>query len=338
MEHRDQVYNTTRICRRVRPVNLNPADDRLFCKEYEREIGPCRIETLTQGTIFDSRLFRQESNNLRLGELIRSSPGRLRAAQKVGRHTLASLFPAVKIDSGSWVVDDWSHGYFHWITEALCKLELLRSLSINEPVLLPGEYRRYPFIEESLDLLGLTCHYLSELRISKIDQLTTVSLDFPTGNYNCQLLRHLAERFTSRLPGPAQHPERRVWISRAQASRRTIRNEDELRPVLEKHRFEVVALERYSLREQIDLLQRSAIIAGLHGAGLTNMLFLPKQAKVVEIRRRDDDHSNCYYAMASALSLDYYYLLAEPLDADLHGGDCRLDADQLDRLLLTLDS
>lgn len=338
MKHLNLVYNSTRTCRRVRPVNLDPEDDRLFSQEYEREIGPCQIETLTQGKIFDSRLFRHELNDLHLRELIRSSAGRLRAAQKVGRRTLASLFPAVKIDSGSWVVDEWSHGYFHWMTEALCKLELLRSLSIREPVLLPGEYRRFPFIEESLDLLGLPCQYLSELRISKIDQLTTVSFDFPTGNYNCQLLRSLAERFNNRLPGPAHPPERRVWISRAQASRRTIRNEAELRPVLEKHRFEVVALERYSLREQIDLLQSSAIIAGLHGAGLTNMLFLPKESKVVEIRRRDDDHSNCYFAMASALSLDYYYLLAEPLDADLHGGDCRLDADQLDRLLLTLAS
>jgi len=52
-------------------------------------------------------------------------------------------------------------------------------------------------------------------------------------------------------------------------------------------------------------------LIGIHGAGLTNILFMPKGASVLELRRKDDSHNNCYFSLASALELNYFYQLCE---------------------------
>jgi capsular polysaccharide biosynthesis protein len=44
-----------------------------------------------------------------------------------------------------------------------------------------------------------------------------------------------------------------------------------------------------------------------HGAGLANMLFLSEKSSVFELRKFGDSHSNCYFILASALDLKYYY-------------------------------
>jgi len=60
---------------------------------------------------------------------------------------------------------------------------------------------------------------------------------------------------------------------------------------------------------------------------------MPPGGKVIEVRRLKDDHNNCYFTLASGLKMSYYYLLAKPVDNDLHNGNCILDANQLAEFL-----
>jgi capsular polysaccharide biosynthesis protein len=55
-------------------------------------------------------------------------------------------------------------------------------------------------------------------------------------------------------------------------------------------------------------MQQCKLLIGVHGAGLTNMMFMQKGNKVLELRKRDDKYNNCYFGLASACELDYYYL------------------------------
>ena len=50
------------------------------------------------------------------------------------------------------------------------------------------------------------------------------------------------------------------------------------------------------------------MLAGPHGSGLANMLFMNKNSKVIDIREKDDDFRNALMSMASGLDLDYYCL------------------------------
>ena len=66
-----------------------------------------------------------------------------------------------------------------------------------------------------------------------------------------------------------------------------------------------------TLQEQIGLFANCSHLAGAHGAGLTNMTFMKKGSKVLEVRQRNDNHNNCYFAMANTLELQYYYFLVD---------------------------
>jgi Glycosyltransferase 61 len=75
---------------------------------------------------------------------------------------------------------------------------------------------------------------------------------------------------------------RRIYVSRRDTRRRRVANEAELLPILARYGFEVVAPGTSSFRDQVALFASAEAIAGPHGAGLTNILFAPKSAKLVE--------------------------------------------------------
>lgn len=335
-------FDQYHLCKRRRPVNQQEGDEGLFAAEYTRQIGPSRIDRAMNVRILDGEILTTSGTPPTLiPTIVREIVGNVGNAPRRGlqssvRHLIAAMLPQAARDSGMWVVNEWTHGYFHWLTEALTRIEMARLSSVEGEVLLPAEYRKFSFIGQSLDYLRIPYQHLSAHRLTVVRELVLPYSEIVTGNYNCFLLASLAARF--RLAAESELTispvaGRRVWVSRARANKRKIANEEELRPILAAHGFEVVNLEDSTFSEQVELFRHTSIIAGLHGAGLTNMLFMPAGAKVVEIRRRGDTNSNCYYSMASSLKLSYYYLLADPLSADHHADDCLLPTAALHNLL-----
>ena len=68
-----------------------------------------------------------------------------------------------------------------------------------------------------------------------------------------------------------------------------------------------------------------------HGGGLTNILFMKSGSSVLELRQSGDSHNNCYFSLASALYLKYYYQLchSENPDEDAHTADLIVDCRRL---------
>ena len=75
-----------------------------------------------------------------------------------------------------------------------------------------------------------------------------------------------------------------------------------------------------------------------HGAGLTNMLFMQAGTSVLELRRENDGHNNCYFAQASALNLKYYYQLckSENDDTDTYTANLIVDPLVLEKNIKTM--
>jgi len=59
------------------------------------------------------------------------------------------------------------------------------------------------------------------------------------------------------------------------------------------------------------------ILIGVHGAGLTNMLFMKENSNILELRRKDDDHNNCYFSLAAACKHKYWYQLCDVDDPSI---------------------
>ena len=60
--------------------------------------------------------------------------------------------------------------------------------------------------------------------------------------------------------------------------------------------FDIIQFEDFSFAEQVKIAFNSKVLVSLHGAGLTNMLFMDKGNYVVELRQENDQINNCYFS------------------------------------------
>ena len=80
------------------------------------------------------------------------------------------------------------------------------------------------------------------------------------------------------------HLPRRFWISRKGSYRRPeMMGEADLLAELKPLGFEEVRVETLSAAEQVGLFQNAEVVAGQHGAGMTNLMFASPKTTIVEI-------------------------------------------------------
>ncbi len=107
--------------------------------------------------------------------------------------------------------------------------------------------------------------------------------------------------------------------------KRKIENEQELIELLKQFEYEVHCLEDYSFQEQLNIMAATKFLVSNHGAGLTNMLFMPAGAKILELRHVSDNHNNCFFSLASGMEHDYYYLLNHSDSSNFYTADVSVD-------------
>lgn len=86
-------------------------------------------------------------------------------------------------------------------------------------------------------------------------------------------------------------------------------------------------------------MSETKALGGLHGAGLTNMVFMPPGGHVLEVRFRGDAHNNCYFSLASAMEHGYWYVLADfARGSEVHDADARVEKENFQDILQRLES
>jgi hypothetical protein len=217
----------------------------------------------------------------------------------------------------------WWPSHFHWLLDVLPRLSIVEQFE---------RLRRMPFLvptglthqqRESLELLGIKSDQLIELNgnfnIERLYYPSTLSL---SGNPTPTAVRWLRERFASR-----SRAQKKLYVSRRDASTRRIVNEDDLVRELVPFGFEVVSLVKMRFSEQIHLFSDAAIILGPNGAGLTNSLFAPPGATVVELFSRNYVNG-AIWALANVCGHKYGLLVGPH-----HAQDIEVDIGKLLRLL-----
>jgi capsular polysaccharide biosynthesis protein len=238
-----------------------------------------------------------------------------------------------------------SAGFFHWITDALPRLQILRKASplpweaIDHFLISEG----IPAIHESLSLLGIPADKLIVTRRDShflCDWLIVPSLPGAPGNVPPWAIDFLRSQF---IKSSAETPikPKRIYVSRSKASGRKISNEEEILPLLSSRGFARIALEEMSLSDQITLFSQAEAIIAPHGAGLTNLAWCAPKTKLLEIF--SPLYVNlCYWAIASLTQADYYYLLgaAKGVVDDVNDARFFLENISVDRAALerTLDA
>lgn len=103
---------------------------------------------------------------------------------------------------------------------------------------------------------------------------------------------------------------RKIFISRKDASSRTIINENELINFLKDNDFEIINLSKKKFIDQIKIFNSARLIVAMHGAGLTNLLFCKSNTKVIEITENFIQYLNIqdpiYIKLKNKKNIDWF--------------------------------
>lgn len=215
-----------------------------------------------------------------------------------------------RLKKATWFIERVYHNHSHWLTAHLPRLLLLREMGLLGQVLLPPE--RTASLDGSLRMLGLNPEDFQTYDPARplfVEELTILGTD----RFRPELLQMIPKAFGVNDAAP---PHRKIFISRLQATRRRLVNEDEVWAVLEPLGFERVLMENLSFEDQVRLMRETAVLAAPHGAGLTNMVFCQKGTHIVEIADLSFPNPN-FYAVAAAMGHQYWLIPATSL-GDVH--------------------
>jgi hypothetical protein len=251
------------------------------------------------------------------------------------RRTLQSFHGWVSRDSGtplagiSTAVDCWPwENYYHWFVDVLPRvLALHREPFVSLPRItllsreLPAEWE--PVLRQMLPP-NVEMRWIERGAVFRPERF--ILLPYLSGDCDGYLPPAYLARFhaaVEELFGLELHGRRtkRILVSRSQAQKRRLINEDELLEALRPLDFERHVLEALSLREQVTLFARAELVVAPHGAGLTNLLYAPGARGVVEIfATRTSQHLRHYRMLAAALGIPYTAIRRneEQKDHDVH--------------------
>jgi capsular polysaccharide biosynthesis protein len=113
---------------------------------------------------------------------------------------------------------------------------------------------------------------------------------------------------------------RRVFITRPPRRGRHLANFDQLVPLFRRHGFEVVDTEGWSLHQQVRLMAETSHLAGVHGAGLANMILGSNpDLKVLEIMPfTGAGLDTVYEPLARSMGYQYVRLVGRATAAPSH--------------------
>lgn len=177
-------------------------------------------------------------------------------------------------------------GYAFWMTCFLPRLlRVLDTPGIKKRKLLVSKrWVNFPYVQESLKEVQIDLEVLDLDEHVFVPHLILPHARRASSYFYSSEIRKIRAFFYSKYNLPAENvaPFRKVWIHRPEKGKRAIENEQEVLQVASKSGFEAIVLEDLALKEQVELLSQTKILAGLHGAGLANAVFLPEGAKLLE--------------------------------------------------------
>jgi capsular polysaccharide biosynthesis protein len=209
------------------------------------------------------------------------------------------------IDDAILINSQHSSNYFHWYFDSLAKLEGLDYIE--------GGWSRFKFIvnqkpsiwqKESLKLLGIDDDKIiytnkRPVMVNNLLMLSPRRVPFKFSKVNTEWLR---KRLLSSFKISKKKAGRKIFINRKNTEGRCITNIDEAISVFQEHGFEVVFTHEFDMSERVGLFQNSRIIAGIHGAGMANMMWA-QNPMILEIF--SDKYQADLFALSGALGFNY---------------------------------
>jgi hypothetical protein len=200
----------------------------------------------------------------------------------------------------------YSHSYAHALHEFFTRLIFLKKKNKKFNIFLPKNLKKilssktyklifskknfnFKFFDTDTDIEFRNCNYLTHPNNRWVikDKKKKISDEY---KYLMNELRK--EVIKNKIFGQNKSNAEYILVSRSNALRRRLLNEDELFNQLKKFGFKKVFFENLSYEKQVELSMNCKIMIGYHGAGLTNLIFMKKNSHLIEIYNKHYEHEH----------------------------------------------
>jgi capsular polysaccharide biosynthesis protein len=219
------------------------------------------------------------------------------------RHALRRMpakpvFPR-KVKTKSELIFLGTEAYYHWLIEELPAF--LRALKAYPSASVGIRNSSPKYVVDVLTILGITPRVLplysrvTNLALSKKSHALEPS----------QVDLNLLSEFQNKANVPNGNFDK-IYVSRLDSGRFP-ENELEIQDVFRSFGFKIVELAGTSIAEQIALFSNADFVAGTHGAGLANLVWINNEnCSVIEIAK--SNQPDCFERIAEIKGLNYFRL------------------------------
>lgn len=292
---------------------------------YYRWLEDVRIDTAYWTIMKDGGIYNDDvhAKNLATSPFIR---GRVSAD---GHMVVAALPAPQAVIADECILVGGDDNYSHWLFRNLLKLSTLdrAGLLYSLPWLVNSDLRPYQI--EYMRLLGQDP--ANTIRVAREGVIRCARVLVPALHVNKKAISAGVDWIRERLaPLQAAPATRLLFVSRRDNGRRRVVNEDELFDAVAPLGFERVVPGNMTVAAQIAAFASARVIVAAHGAGLTNMIFTPPGAVIVELTSTAIEHMDLFrmlsqctgHTVETLRSADY----AVPEAAINVNSDYRVDA------------
>ena len=217
-------------------------------------------------------------------------------------YKMHSNFDALETIENAFIIGS-SQNYYHSIIDFFPRVfSYKKSIFKNIDKLIIGNDRLKPIFEYLLQELKIEL----EIKIIK-NKVYFFKNSVFTINNNFEKINNL---YRNTFYDNNLKANRKIFISRKDATSRTIINENELINFLKNNDFEIINLSKKKFIDQVKIFNSSKLIVAMHGAGLTNLLFCKNNTKVIEITenfiRNLDIQDPIYMKLKDKKNIDWF--------------------------------
>lgn len=217
-----------------------------------------------------------------------------------------SAIELISIDTNFLVLP--SNSFYHWLIEDLPPFLHAAKLYPNATVLVSEDAPDYV-----LNALGeIQNKVIFKKRYVSTRELMFIDKGGNSGWPNPADIATLREHFSKYLT--EGECKEKVYISRLNATR-SPKFENLLIEKLKEKNWQILDTARLSLLEQVSAISSAKVLAGVHGAGLANLIWLSTTSKVVEIS--PTRQVDCFRRLAKISDIEYFNYKYETLDFEL---------------------
>jgi hypothetical protein len=248
-----------------------------------------------------------------------------------------------------FLTDIWSTGPYHFYVDVLSKIvELIENKKfdiLNSKIVLFDDNFSRTVVKPLLIDLGLG--RVNCLWINKQSEYIFIGKNFFVtkphiiGSNNSVVINRVYSLIREKLNNtediPIKDVKRIVYYYRENRIRKVV-NDNEILPLLRQKGVYCTTFDDLSYMDAFKVMSSARLFIGIHGGGLTNMLFMSPGSGVIEIKTNNPNPQNhCYWHLARSLNFDYTMFVAETRGVsnviEGRGCDVFVDSSQLIELI-----